>query len=95
VEKVEIPLPLWDFQAQWKSPAFGLFHEAAFSTAPLPPNCAVDPNLSAQRSGELIGNRNKLAIGVRSRGQNGDAAVILMKSGVAKLQIDMLTKLLL
>jgi hypothetical protein len=40
---VEIPLPLWDFQAQWKSPAFGLFHEAAFSTAPLPPNCAVDP----------------------------------------------------
>jgi hypothetical protein len=43
VEKVEIPLPLWDFQAQWKSPAFGLFREAAFSTAPLPPNCAVDP----------------------------------------------------
>ena len=30
-------------------------------------------NLPAQRSGELIGNRNKLAIGVRGRGQNGDA----------------------
>ena len=44
VEKVEISLRLRDFQAQWKSPALGLFRGAAFSTALLPPNCAVDPD---------------------------------------------------
>ncbi len=37
VGKVEIPLPLRDFQAQRKSPAFGLFLGAAFSTALVPP----------------------------------------------------------
>jgi len=42
---VEISLRLRDFQAQWKSPALGLFRGAAFSTALLPPNCAVDPFL--------------------------------------------------
>jgi hypothetical protein len=43
VEKVEIPLRLRDFQAQGESPAFGLFHGAAFSTALLPTDCAIDP----------------------------------------------------
>jgi len=42
VGKVEIPLPLRDFQAQWKSPAFGLFHGAAFSTALVPTDCALN-----------------------------------------------------
>ncbi len=37
VGKVEIPLRLRDFQAQRKSPAFGLFLGAAFSTALVPP----------------------------------------------------------
>jgi hypothetical protein len=47
VEQVEIPLRLRDFQAQWESPAFGLFHGAAFSTALLPINCALDPKKKA------------------------------------------------
>jgi len=46
---VEISLRLRDFQAQWKSPALGLFRGAAFSTALLPPNCAVDPEFEGQR----------------------------------------------
>jgi hypothetical protein len=33
VGKVKIPLRLRDFQVQWESPAFGLFHGTAFSTA--------------------------------------------------------------
>ncbi len=33
VGKVNIPLRLRDVQVQWKSPAFGLFHGTAFSTA--------------------------------------------------------------
>ena len=45
MEKVEIPLRLRDFQAQWESSAFGLFHGAAFSTALLPINCAIDPKI--------------------------------------------------
>ena len=48
MEKVEIPLRLRDFQVQWESPAFGLFHGAAFSTALLPINCAIDPFFEAQ-----------------------------------------------
>jgi hypothetical protein len=47
VEKVEIPLRLRDFQAQWESPAFGLFHGAAFSTAILPINSAIDPYIGS------------------------------------------------
>ena len=43
VVRVEIPPLLRDFQAQWESPAVGLFHEAAFSTARLPTNSAKDP----------------------------------------------------
>jgi hypothetical protein len=43
VEKVEIPLRLRDFQAQWESPALGLFHGAACSTALLPINCRAHP----------------------------------------------------
>ena len=43
--KVEIPPPLRDFQAQWESPALGLFHGAAFSTALLPTNCAIEPEI--------------------------------------------------
>jgi hypothetical protein len=43
VRKVEIPLLLRDFQAEGESPAFGLFHEAAFSTALLPTNSATEP----------------------------------------------------
>jgi hypothetical protein len=33
VGKVKIPLRLRDFQVLWESPAFGLFHGTAFSTA--------------------------------------------------------------
>jgi hypothetical protein len=40
---VEIPLRLRDFQAQWESPALGLFHGAACSTALLPINCRAHP----------------------------------------------------
>jgi hypothetical protein len=43
VGKVKIPPLLQDFQAQGESPAFGLFHEAAFSTALLPTNSATEP----------------------------------------------------
>src|ERR1019366_5394994 len=45
VEKVEIPRRLRDFQAQWESPALGLFHGAACSTALLPINCRAHPHL--------------------------------------------------
>src|SRR3984893_4151639 len=43
VGKVEIAPLLRDFQAEWKSPAVGLFRGASFSTAVLPTNCAKDP----------------------------------------------------
>jgi hypothetical protein len=36
VGKVKIPLPLRDFQVEWESSAFGLFHGTAFSTALVP-----------------------------------------------------------
>ena len=36
VGKVKIPRRLRDFQVPWESPAFGLFHGTAFSTALLP-----------------------------------------------------------
>src|SRR5215469_16620309 len=42
-KKCEIPLLLRDFQAEWESPAVGLFHAAAFSTAFLPANSATEP----------------------------------------------------
>lgn len=43
VGKVEIPLLLWDFPAEWESPALGLFRAAAFSPALLPTNGATEP----------------------------------------------------
>jgi integrase/recombinase XerD len=43
VGKVEIPPLLRDFQAEWESPAFGLFPGAAFSIALLPTNSAIEP----------------------------------------------------
>ncbi|MGA7630926.1 MAG: hypothetical protein WCB11_09165, partial [Terriglobales bacterium] len=43
-EKCEIPPLLRDFQAQWESPLFGLFHAAAFSIAHLPTNSAIEPH---------------------------------------------------
>jgi hypothetical protein len=43
VGKVKIPAPLWDLQAEWESPALGLFHGAPFSTALLPTNSAKEP----------------------------------------------------
>jgi hypothetical protein len=43
VGKVKILPQLQDFQAEWESPAFGLFHAAAFSTALLPTNTAIQP----------------------------------------------------
>jgi hypothetical protein len=45
VVKVEIPPLLRDFQAEGESPALGLFHAAAFSTALLPTNSAKEPVL--------------------------------------------------
>ena len=36
VGKVKIPMRLRDFQVEWESPAFGLFHATAFSTALVP-----------------------------------------------------------
>ena len=47
VGKVKIPPLRGDFQAQGESPACGLFHGAAFSTALLPTNCATEPFLFA------------------------------------------------
>jgi CO/xanthine dehydrogenase Mo-binding subunit len=43
VGKLGIRPHLPDFQAEWESPAVGLFHEACFSTAHLPTNSAIDP----------------------------------------------------
>jgi hypothetical protein len=42
VVKVEIRA-LADFQAQWESPALGLFHEVPFSIARLPTDSAIEP----------------------------------------------------
>jgi hypothetical protein len=47
VGKVGIPPRLRDFQAEGESPAGGLFHAAAFSTALLPTNSATEPEFSA------------------------------------------------
>ena len=41
VGKVKIPLRLRDFQVAWESPAFGLFHATAFSTALVSTDCAT------------------------------------------------------
>src|SRR5215469_4090842 len=49
-KKCEIPLLLRDFQAEWESPAVGLFHAAAFSTAFLPANSATEPKRRSNRS---------------------------------------------
>jgi hypothetical protein len=43
VGKVKIPMRLRDFQVEWESPAFGLFHGTAFSTALVPTECATEP----------------------------------------------------
>ena len=43
VGKVKIQPLLRDFQAEAETAAFGLFHEAAFSTALLPTNSAKEP----------------------------------------------------
>src|SRR5271157_1469463 len=45
VGKVEIPPLSRDFQAEEESPALGLFHGAAFSTALLPTNSAKEPEV--------------------------------------------------
>jgi hypothetical protein len=42
VGKVKIPLPLRDFQVEWESPAFGLFHGTSFSTALVSTDCATE-----------------------------------------------------
>ena len=43
VGKVKIPMRLRDFQVEWESPAFGLFHGTAFSTALVPTDGATEP----------------------------------------------------
>ena len=43
MEKVRNPALLRDFQAEWESPAVGLFREAAFSTALSPTDTATQP----------------------------------------------------
>jgi hypothetical protein len=43
VGKVKIPMLWRDFQVKWESPAFGLFHGTAFSTALVPTDCAPEP----------------------------------------------------
>lgn len=43
VGKVKIPMRLRDFQVEWESPAFGLFHGTAFSTALVLTDCATEP----------------------------------------------------
>jgi hypothetical protein len=48
-EKCEIPPLLQDFQAQWESPLFGLFHAAPFSIAHLPTNSAIEPSFFCRR----------------------------------------------
>jgi hypothetical protein len=49
VGKVKTPPPLRNFQAQWESLAFGLFHEASFSIALLPTDTAIEPLLVSIR----------------------------------------------
>ena len=51
------PALLRDFQAQWESPLFGLFHAAAFSIAHVPTNCAIEPNFALVYQG--LGNSNE------------------------------------
>ena len=48
VGKVNIPLRLRDVQVQWESPAFGLFHGTAFSTALLF-TAGTEPNIHRRR----------------------------------------------
>jgi hypothetical protein len=43
VGKVNIALRLRDVQVQWESPAFGLFHGTAFSTALGSTDCVAEP----------------------------------------------------
>jgi hypothetical protein len=49
---VGIPPRLRDFQAEGESPAGGLFHAAAFSTALLPTNSATEPYFTATALGK-------------------------------------------
>ncbi|HVB57029.1 MAG TPA: hypothetical protein VNE63_11430, partial [Candidatus Acidoferrales bacterium] len=48
MKKLGIPPSLRDFQAEWESPAFGLFQGAGFSTALLPTNTAIEPEKQSQ-----------------------------------------------
>jgi hypothetical protein len=49
VGKVKIPLRLRDFQVEWESPAFGLFHGTVFSTALVPTACATEPYIGRKQ----------------------------------------------
>jgi hypothetical protein len=53
-EKCEIPLLPRDFQVEWESPFFGLFHAAAFSIAQLPTNSAIEPFFYCGSFGQQI-----------------------------------------
>ena len=52
---MEISPLLRDFQAEGESPALGLFHAAAFSTALLPTNSAKEPSKGSQLQFDVAG----------------------------------------
>jgi hypothetical protein len=56
---VGIPPRLRDFQAEGESPAGGLFHAAAFSTALLPTNSATEPVFETIKGRAESGNNMK------------------------------------
>ena len=58
VGKVKIQPLLRDFQAEGESPALGLFHGAAFSTALLPTNSAKEPVSQMHADGYALVSRS-------------------------------------
>jgi hypothetical protein len=48
---------LRDFQAEGESPAGGLFHAAAFSTALLPTNSATEPEIRTNQGISRVSER--------------------------------------
>jgi hypothetical protein len=67
---------LRDFQAEWESPAVGLFHVAAFSTAFLPANSATEPKMISAykaKATSMDDPENNLLKWINERTQHGVA----------------------
>jgi hypothetical protein len=68
VGKVKTPPPLRNFQAQWESLAFGLFHEASFSIALLPTDTAIEPQVVITEHADINEDWYQAAVAERWRG---------------------------